>query len=188
MLYDYYPLKSLRDYKNLYDEINAWVELENEEFDFGEGLMRIEGWYGSEDAYYEMDLESLETHFFNPYYVSKWDVDRNHEYWDMDHMNSDSRFFIDKKLHKSHYKKREQKHLDYLFKVNFWSAGWSNWGRDAVTGRSEKREPGYYKKYYAPPRAKYLRKVSNKQVRRYKKGIKNGAMYRRIFDYWWELY
>ena len=38
------------------DEIRAYRELEGEVFDFGEGEMKIEGWYGSEDAYYEMCL------------------------------------------------------------------------------------------------------------------------------------
>ena len=50
------------------DEIRAYRELESETFDFGEGNMKIEGIYGSEDAYYEMSLpeecycsESLEN-------------------------------------------------------------------------------------------------------------------------------
>lgn len=38
------------------DEIRTYRELEDETFDFGEGKMKIEGWYGSEDAYYEMCL------------------------------------------------------------------------------------------------------------------------------------
>lgn len=40
-------------------EIKAFRDLENESFDFGEGEMKIEGWYGSEDAYYEISIQSL---------------------------------------------------------------------------------------------------------------------------------
>ena len=36
-------------------------------------------------------------------------------------------------------------------------------------------------------RKKYLRKVSNRKVRR-SKDVPNGNKYRRFFDYWWELY
>lgn len=38
------------------DEIRAFRKLESEVFDFGKGRMRMDGWYGSEDAYYEMCL------------------------------------------------------------------------------------------------------------------------------------
>ena len=38
------------------DEIRAYRELEDETFNFGEGDMRIEGWYGFEDVYYKMCL------------------------------------------------------------------------------------------------------------------------------------
>lgn len=38
-----------------------------------------------------------------------------------------------------------------------------------------------------PRRAKYLRSISNKKVRTYNKEIKSGAMYRKIYDYKWEL-
>lgn len=38
------------------EEIRTFRELENETFDFGEGEMRIEGEFGSEDVYYRMCL------------------------------------------------------------------------------------------------------------------------------------
>lgn len=34
---------------------------------------------------------------------------------------------------------------------------------------------------------KYYRKISNRKVRR-SKDVPNGGKYRRVFDYWWELY
>ena len=43
---------------------------------------------------------------------------------------------------------------------------------------------------YSPRRhtgyAKYLRKISNRKVRRNKDHYNNG-LYRRLYDYWWEL-
>lgn len=44
-----------------------------------------------------------------------------------------------------------------------------------------------YKRQYSPRRSKYLRKLSNKKVRR-KKGISNRGGYRKVFDYQWELW
>lgn len=37
-------------------------------------------------------------------------------------------------------------------------------------------------------RQQYLKRQSNKKVRRYKGKIPNGSAYRKLFDYWWELY
>ena len=44
---------------------------------------------------------------------------------------------------------------------------------------------------YSPCRnsgyAKYLRKVANRKVRRSKDCLKHGS-YRKVYDYWWELF
>ncbi len=32
-----------------------------------------------------------------------------------------------------------------------------------------------------------LKTISNRQVRRYKKGLKDGNNYRKVFDLWWNL-
>lgn len=44
----------------------------------------------------------------------------------------------------------------------------------------------YYKRYYRDQRSKYLKRQSNKRVRRYKGELSNGNDYRRIYDFWWE--
>ena len=41
-------------------------------------------------------------------------------------------------------------------------------------------------RFYKSKRGKYLRKLSNRKVRR-TKYIPNGSSYKRNFDYWWEL-
>ena len=45
---------------------------------------------------------------------------------------------------------------------------------------------GFWRRIYAPRRGKYLRKLSNRKVRR-TRYIPNGSLYKRNFDYWWEL-
>ena len=42
-------------------------------------------------------------------------------------------------------------------------------------------------RYYTGTRSKFLRKVSNKRVRRYNKLYANYSGYRKIFDYWYIL-
>ncbi len=62
-------------------------------------------------------------------------------------------------------------------------AGWIGWGW--VEGKWE--QVGKYIKYPGNSNAqRYLKKVSNKKVRKYK-SIKSGCAYRRLFDYWWIL-
>ncbi len=41
-------------------EVQAYRELQSTPFNFGTGIMSYDGIYGSEDAYYEMDEQSLE--------------------------------------------------------------------------------------------------------------------------------
>lgn len=47
----------------------------------------------------------------------------------------------------------------------------------------------YYKKYYREQRSKYLKRMSNKTIRRYKGDIpKKGNWSHRLYDFWWEMY
>lgn len=41
--------------------------------------------------------------------------------------------------------------------------------------------------FYQGSRAKYLRRCGNKKVRRTKMNLRHG-MYRKVYDYWWELW
>ena len=56
-------------------------------------------------------------------------------------------------------------------------------GHRAIWYNEEKRR---WIRFYKSKRAKYLRNLSNRKVRR-TKDIPNGGSYRRTFDYWWEL-
>lgn len=45
----------------------------------------------------------------------------------------------------------------------------------------------YVKREYRGKRSTYLKKQAAKRFRRYKKYVADGAGYRRVFDFWWEL-
>ena len=46
----------------------------------------------------------------------------------------------------------------------------------------------YYKRLYRGKRSKYLKRQSNKKIRRYKGELHNGHHCYKVFDYWYELY
>ena len=45
-----------------------------------------------------------------------------------------------------------------------------------------------YVSYYKMPAKKWLRTVNNGKVRRFKGDISNGASYRKLSEFWWEIY
>ena len=46
----------------------------------------------------------------------------------------------------------------------------------------------YYKRLYRGNRSKYLKRLSNKKIRRYKGELRNGRYCYKVFDFWYELY
>lgn len=46
----------------------------------------------------------------------------------------------------------------------------------------------YYKRVYRDKGSPYLKKISNRRIRRYKGEISNGWNCHRLFDFWWEMY
>ena len=47
----------------------------------------------------------------------------------------------------------------------------------------------YYKRYYRGRRSKYLKKISNRKIRRHKCELpKHGSQFHRLYDFWYELY
>lgn len=44
----------------------------------------------------------------------------------------------------------------------------------------------YYKRLYRGKRSKYLKRQSNKKIRRYKGELHNGWHCHRLYDFWWE--
>lgn len=49
-------------------------------------------------------------------------------------------------------------------------------------------DTGSYRRYYRSQVSKYLKNVSNRKVRRRKLENLQHGDYKKVFDYWWELY
>lgn len=145
------------------EEIEAYRDLESATFDFGEGNMKIEGWYGSEDAYYEMDIQNHYENQLDDYisnnFTSEEDINFNRLSW---RNNQHYKMMIDKSK------------LDRLYDIGSW---WT------VADR------GKYKiRHYVSARAKHYKKISNKSIRKYKGVIPKGNQYRKLYEYWWNIW
>lgn len=147
-----------------YEEIEAFRELENEEFDFGEGPMRMEGLLGSEDVYYKMALQSFRE--------SKMEKDYE------DFIN----YREDRNINEIEYSKRnvnlankrkQKRKLKRLNEEGHWSIV-----VDMET---------HLARVYRGQRSKYIKKRSNKKVRK-SKNLTSGNDYRKAFNFWYELW
>lgn len=114
---------------------------------------------GSEDAYYEMCLP--EECGYNEY-----DHECNYKTYEPE---SKQKYKLNR-----YYKKQIDKYkLDKLVNVNWWSVS--------------TRKP-YKRRVYYSGRKGTIKRISNKKVRKYKGDIADGAGYRKIYDYWYELF
>lgn len=143
------------------EEVRAYRELESETFDFGEGEMRIEGWYGSEDAYYEMALEDEE-----------YENDFEEEYLNKKKRKKLSQKEINSKNYHNKFKNRTK-----LKKLNNY-----RWYLVRTA------ENGTLHRCYRGSGSKYLKKISNKKVRKYDGLNRKNCDYRRVFDFWYSLF
>jgi hypothetical protein len=104
-IYNTKELKTKQDYIDVLNEINSYRELDGQDFDFGTGLLINEMSYGSEDAYYEMDIQTLEDII---------------DYWDFD--NEISKFFT---LRPHKYSRKRSYKLKYKrLSENDWFPVW----------------------------------------------------------------
>lgn len=141
------------------DEIRAFRELEGESFDFGEGLMDMKNAKYSEDAYYEMCLPEESGY-------DEYDYEYNYKTYEPE---SKQKYGLNR-----YYKKQIDKHrLDKLVNYGWWIVS---------TRKSYKR------RIYFSGRKGTIKHISNKKVRKYKGDIADGAGYRKIYDYWYELF
>ena len=49
-------------------------------------------------------------------------------------------------------------------------------------------EKGRYIRYWQPRRAKWVKRKCNRAVRRYKGSLPDKGSYRRVSEYWWEIW
>ncbi len=156
--YDKSELKTLNDHIFQLKEIEAYRELDGQDFDFGNGLIINKMSLGSEDAYYEMDIQVLEDKIANWEYKNRHNKPRNNSKY---------------KLHRRVYEQKEKKRLEFLSKVS----------RMNVMERS-----GCLQRCYRGKRSAHLKKKSNRRIRYYKGDISSkGRMCHKLFDFWWEL-
>lgn len=155
-IYNSDELKTKQDYINQFNEINAYATLDGEDFDFGTGVINNDMSYGSEDAYYEMELQDLAEII---------------EYWEDEKPKKKSK--RKQRRDRRSMKQKENQRMEFLKEIH--------WG--VVTDMN-----GFNQRIYRGKRSRYLKKKSNKQVRKYKDKIASGAGYRKVFDFWWELY
>ncbi|MGJ0846438.1 hypothetical protein ACR77J_07110 [Tissierella praeacuta] len=139
------------------DEIRAFRELEGEVFNFGEGEMKMEGWYGSEDAYYEMCLpeESGFNYEMKEYCHFKPKLKQKHKH----------------RLNHYYRKKIDKRKLNRLKGIRWWTV--SDRGTHKI-------------RCYLSSRRAVVKKMANKKVRKYK-DVGNGSNYRKTYDYWWQI-
>lgn len=159
-LYNYKELETKEDYINQLKEIIAYRELDGQDFDFGDGSISNDMSLGSEDAYYEMDIYSLECAI---------------EYYEEDH-----RPVKKAKKQRSNKYARTRQHKDKLKEMvdRSWYPVWESYSPES-----------FPKRYYRGQRSMYLKRLSNKKFRRYTgEVLKKGNTHRRVFDFWWELY
>ena len=89
--FDDNELKTKQDYINQLKEIEAYRRLDGQDFDFGTGVIKNEMLQGSEDAYYEMDIQLLEE------IIKYWDYETYKNKKKKNKLNRYSNKMIDKK-------------------------------------------------------------------------------------------
>lgn len=139
-------------------EIESYRELEGEVFDFGTGQMRMEGLLGSEDAYYEMDLQEhseirKQSEFDTLQDTAKEPAHKENKMWQR------------KAIDQEKMRKLQERTWEFV------------WDRGSHLQRS------YYSR-----RRKVLLRVSNKKVRKYRGDLVNGSHYKRVYDLYWNLF
>lgn len=158
MFYQYEELHTKQDYMDLFDEINAYCSLDGEDFDFGDGLIKNDMSYGSEDAYYKMDMMTIEE-------TIQW--------WNWD--NKKNSYKRSKIKNNRHYlNKKEKRHIEHLYQIS-----WMN-----VIDNGEWKQRVYRGKRSAFLKKWSNKKIRNYNGELPKKGNNH----HKVFDFWWELY
>lgn len=149
-------------YELLLQEVQAYRRLQSEPFDFGTGIIHIDGIYGSEDAYYEMEEQEIEDILDE----LKWEKRFNYKYIKGSNRRS---------TRPNRYKRKritQQKYKKLNYKCGF---AYFNEDKDR------------YIRYYYSNRRKYAHKWFVKKLRKNNEFKLKGNNYRKVYDYWWEI-
>jgi hypothetical protein len=145
--------------EELYADIQAYRSLEGLEFDFGDGMILNELLQGTEEAYWEMDLQDLED--LLSYYENRPPP-------------------LPKKVRLNRYecKKITQKKLKKLHDLHCYFVRIDSFN-----------ELGFYRRVYLSGRRGYAKWCSRRAVRnREDFTTYKSNSYRKVFDYGWTLY
>ena len=101
--------------------------------------------------------------------------------------------FIKHNSKMSKKRERDWKHRNHAKKISENSTGWpcGYYYKDEIYVRGYgyvKNPKPYYKRIYRGQRSKWIKKMCNRSVRRYKGKIPNGGSYKKIDEFWWEMY
>lgn len=111
------------------------------------------------------------------------------DWYEQDEENSKSHS-QKRKLNKRQRFLKHRNHLRYLESVSGHRYPLAVIWEDTIRIRgyelAENPKP-YYKRMYRGKRSKYLKRQSNKAIRRYKGELHKGYHCHRLYDFWWEL-
>jgi hypothetical protein len=102
----------------------------------------------------------------------------------------------DSSLSKNRGRKRERdlKYKNHLKKMEKYTQNWFYspiyYVDEYYVGRGrwvENPKP-YYKRIYRGKRSRYYKKQSNKKIRKYRNEIHKGSSYKKVYDFWWNLW
>ena len=109
---------------------------------------------------------------------------------------SDAYSNIQKHKNRSKKKKRNKRERDLKYKnrLKYLAENTSGYPTPAIytdeiwiRGHGYVKNPKpYYKRLYRGRRSKYLKRLSNKKIRRYKGELHKGYHCHKLFDFWWE--
>jgi hypothetical protein len=146
-------------------ELNAYRILNGQSFDFGNGLI-INDSKISEDVYWKMEQYDLEE-LISGYFL----LMNEEDYIDRDLKKKKYKY----RLNKYERKQIDNKKLNKLYEIGKYSCGISEY-------------KGYLARWYMSGRKKYVKKYSNSKVRKFKDFKLKCAGYRRVFNYWNNVY
>lgn len=181
------------------EEIKAYRDLDGEPFDFGEGLIYPSNTLGSEDAYYEMDLQAYEEEAYEQKYQEyirasncmsgRWYEDCHRCYSDKCVFAGKQKGRPNKYLRNRHHRIRQLQKIDVVYQPNEWRykkyfAGYSRSHSNLFANYNDNNVMYVYECYKAP-RIKWLKAYANRCVRHTMTQYGKGRTHCKEFDLWW---
>lgn len=156
-------MKRLEELRGDLIEIRAYRALQNESFDFGSGLIENNN-NGSEDDYYKMQEEKI---------IKEIEKEKKKI------RNNKHKAKKTRRKNKHYLNKKAKERLKRLHKQGVYTV------YKAVNKDTGKEYPY---KFYLTGRRKMAKRQTNKKVRKRNDFSLKGAGYRKVHDYWWEVF